>query len=500
MKRILLLFLASVMLVGCLAACGTAKGNETQTTRKANNDENVPLPVADYSGRTYTVLYRDIPEYRAEWVAEGEETGQVIGSAVYSRNAAVEDRYGVYLDFETGRAPAQAVAGDFENNFQAKIDKTVAVGDDVYQLAAGYTYRLATVSTQGNFLNWYAMPNMDLNADWWSTDFFTYATYKGCCYIGAGPLSLTHMKASACIYFNVSQLDEYIPDGTAKVFQQVRDGTWTIDRLMEYAKECTPEVVGSEEQKYGFSCDQNQCTDAFIYAFDMKITSYDAEGTPKLKAINQSNPLVDVYDKLKAFIESDSYYSVKTDLKNTDPDLYSDGMVGLFKAGRTVFAAGILDRASGIRTGYPDIEYGILPYPKWNEDQDRYYTYKTDSHTSFAIPKSVKDKEFVGTITEAMAYYSNKYVKDALYNVVLKYRDATDAESSHCVDLILDGGRYDFSNIYAGAWGDQQSPAHLLRQCLKNEHKPSIVSAYKAEKSRYEAVLTDLLAHFVTEN
>ena len=496
MKKFLVLFLVAVMLVGCFAGCNGAKGNDTQTTKKANDDGNVPLPVADYSDRTYTVLYRDLPDYRAEWVAEGEETGQVIGAAVYSRNAAVEERYGVYLDFETGRAPAQAVAGDFENNFQAKIDKTVAAGDDVYQLAAGYTYRLATISTQGNFLNWYSMPNINLDEDWWSTDFFTYATYKGCCYIGAGPLSLTHMKASACIFFNINQLDEYVQDGTATVFQQVRDGTWTIDKLMTYAKDCTPEIVGSDEQKYGFSCDQNQCTDAFIYAFDLKITTYDSEGTPKIKSINASNPLVDVYDKLKTFIGSESYYSVKV---GEDPDTYLDGMVGMFKLGRTVFAAGILDRASGIRTDYPEIEYGILPYPKWNEDQSKYYTYKTDSHTSFAIPKSVRDKEFVGTITEAMAYYSNKYVKDALYNVVLKYRDATDAESSHCVDLILDGGRFDFANIYAGAWGDQQGPAHLFRQCLKDENKPSIVKAFSAEKSRYDASLTDLLNNFKIE-
>lgn len=499
MKKLVLLFLAAVMLLGCLTACGGAKNGGEQTTAKLNVDENEPLPVADYRGRTYTVLYRDLPEYRAEWVAEGEETGQVIGSAIYSRNAAVEARYGVYLDYETGRAPAQAVAGDFEQNFQARIDNSVMSGDDIYQLAAGYTYRLATISTQGNFLNWYSMPNMDLNADWWSTDFFTYASYKGCCYIGAGPLSLTHMKASACIYFNIDQLDEYIENGTEKVFQDVRDGTWTIDKLIAYAKECTPEIIGSEDQKYGFSCDQNQCIDAFIYAFDMKITAYDAEGTPRVKAINASNPIVDAYEKLKTFSESDSYYSISTELKNTDPDLYSDGMVGLFKAGRTVFAAGILDRASGIRSEAPEIEYGILPYPKWNEDQAKYYTYKTDSHTSFAIPKSVTDKEFVGTVTEALAYYSNRYVKDALYNVVLKYRDATDAESSHCVDLILDGGRFDFSNVYACAWGDQQGPAHLLRQSLKNEKRPNIVSAYKANKDAYDAVMQDLLDHFVIQ-
>ena len=506
MKKLLLLFLAVLMLAGCLSACGKKDGgtSDRNTTLNGNtgavgDDKLYKLHEDDYSGQTYTILYRNTPDYRAEWVVEDEDQGSTIGSAVFARNSAVEERYKITLDLETGATTADAnTPGDFENNFQAKIDRSVLAGDDIYQLAAGYTYRLATISTQGNFLNWYSMPYMNLDEDWWSTDFFTYASYKGCCYIGAGPLSLTHMKASACIYFNINQLNESVPNGTEQVFQEVRDGTWTIDRLMEYAKECTPESAGSEEQRYGFSSDQNQCIDAFIYAFDLKITTYDAEGTPRVKNMNASNPIVEAYEKLKTFLESGTYYSNVYDRNNLEE--YGDGMVVMLKRGRSVFAAGILDRAAGIRSEAPDIDYGILPYPKWNEDQENYCTYKTDSHTSFAIPKAVRDTGFVGAVTDALAYYSNLYVKDALYNVVLKYRDATDEESSRCVDIILSSGRYDFSNIYAGAWGDQQSPAHLLRQCLKNEQKPSIVRAFEANKSYYNEKLENFLEYFKTED
>ena len=97
-----------------------------------------------------------------------------------------------------------------------------------------------------------------------------------------------------------------------------------------------------------------------------------------------------------------------------------------------------------------------------------------------------------------MAYYSNKYVRPALYEKVLKHKIVQEQQSSRSIDKILDGGLYEFANIYAGAWGDQQSPAHLLRQCLKSNN--DYYTEYKGKKTFYESMLRKLLNNFSTDD
>lgn len=503
MKRFWIFLVALTLLAGCLSACaennkpdqGSATQAATQPQTTAQEAETVPLPEADYIGKTFTLLHRDDETYKEGWIADEEAQGSRIGKAVFTRNATVEERYGVYLDFESGLTE---VNDTLASKFMDKLNKMIMLGENTYQLAAGYSYVLSVMSTRGGFLNWYTVPNVDLEREWWDGEFLLYSSYRGSSYIASGPLSLTSMKASACLFFDVDALSRYIPGGTEKLFGEVRNGEWTIDRLMEYAKDCTPSIEGDDlsARTYGFASNRNENIDAFVYAFNMGFTAYDTDGKPVIRNINSGNPIVDAYEKIRSFIGTDFYWYVDTD----DPE-YGDGHVDWLLNRKTVFTAGLLQNAAKLRMDVAEINYGILPYPKWNAEQEKYLTYKTHSHTDFAIPRTVKDAgeaEFVGTITEALAYYSNLLVKDALYNVVLKYRDARDEDSSHCVDLILAGGRYDFANIYAYAWGDQQSPAHLFRQCLKRGTS-SIVSAFAAEKSRYNSVLEDFLKEFQTE-
>ena len=113
----------------------------------------------------------------------------------------------------------------------------------------------------------------------------------------------------------------------------------------------------------------------------------------------------------------------------------------------------------------------------------------------FAIPITVKDQAFVGAVTEALAYYSNTYVKDALYNTVLKYRDAQDVDSSESIGIIIGNIKHDFAYIYAFMWGDQTGPTHVLRQCIK-AGSAGISSSYKMGEKTFNGKLEDFLEKF----
>ena len=501
MKRGLILFLALVMLAGCLAACGQEPGPapDGPSEDKYDHAADPYLPTKDYSGKTYTVLYRGHSQtYIEEWISDEGRSGDVINDAIANRNQAVVDRYGVTLDYDSGKV----TAADFDADFLPKI--TTNTTDDNFQLVAGNTYALATASTRGYFLNWLneeQIPAVDLTADWWDGDFTQAAKYNGCAYIATGPLSLTDMYTSACIYFNKTLLNNFKgPDATDELFDLVENGGWTLEKLIDYSKDCTYKVEGAEDDSetiFGFSLNRNTTVDAFIYSSNLvmterKQTTYKGKSYYiALSKVDANSRILSLATTLDAFLnESGTAHAFGDDEFELD-----------FVQDKAVFCAGVLSTAKEVQTKAKELLYGVIPYPKYDEAQTKYYTYKIDYKTGFCIPRSVKEnnREFVGTITEALAYYSNKFVKPALYEKVLKHKNVQDQQSSKSVDKILDGGLYEFANIYAGAWGSQEGPAHLLRQCIKK--RSSFYNEYRNRTNFYESKLYNgLLDNFSSED
>ena len=257
MKKILVLFLALIMILGVLAACGPQAEKTPDEEKPQEYDETAPLPKASYNGKTYTVLYRSGSRYEEEWISDESKRGDVINDAIASRNQAVIDRYGVTLDYESGKVPTSS----FENDFWTKV--TLNTEDDYYQLIAGYTYRLAKVSVLGYCLNWLnseQIPVVDTTADWWDGDFIQAAKYNGCTYIATGPLSLTDMYSSACIFFNKELLNQYKgPDATTELFELVKNGGWTLDKMIEYAKDCTQKTEAEDDEAPSVISNRNSC-------------------------------------------------------------------------------------------------------------------------------------------------------------------------------------------------------------------------------------------------
>ena len=501
MKKLLVLFLALIMVLGVLAACGPKQNGPSDPSGKSQYDEEAPLPRTTYNGKTYTVLYRQGTRYEEEWISDETRKGDVINDAIASRNQAVTDRYGVALDYESGKVSAAS----FENEFWAKV--TTNREDDVYQLVAGYTYLLATASVKGYCLNWLnkdQIPVVDTDADWWDSDFIQAAKYNGSTYIATGPLSLTDMYSSACIFFNKELLNqlrgEKVGDGysnaTEELFALVNNGGWTLEKMMEYAADCTQTVEGDETGEntiYGITTNESTMIDAYIYASDLVMTQRN-KSTGVIELVNvKSSPILDLSEKLCKFYNVSGNGLLTSTL---DPEY-----VQHLCEGKAVFACGVLSSAKDIQQTAKELQYGVIPYPKYDEAQEKYHTYKLDYKTGFCIPRAVythNNQEFVGTITEALAYYSNKFVKPALYEKVLTHKLVQDRDSSECVDKILDGGLYEFANIYAYAWGDQESPAHLLRKVVQKNQ--DYYNQYRNNSSRYQLQLNNLLKSFVSDD
>lgn len=489
MKKLLATFLLLCMLVVMFAACNN-NGNEGKESKQPSEQETSDLadqvlaaPKAEYVGKEYKIIYRD--SYAYEWEYVEEESGATINDAIFKRNSAVEDRYGVIL------VNHPVSTGSFENDFLLPIRTSNMSGDSGFQLAAGYEYRLAYNSMLGEFLDWYQFPNMDLDADWWDGDFATAASYKDHAYVMTGSLSLSHLYSSSCVFFNQDFVNGRIEAGSAEIFDLVETGNWTLEAFETYVTQFTVDSDGvpgmTKDDHYGYATNTYTAIDAFLFGCNISVSGRTEDGTVKL--YGASEKLVNLATTLHRIINT----SGNTFIHNgADPEI--DDHIGMMLRGKTAFTTDYLESAVDLRA--TEINYGILPYPKYDASQKNYYSITMDFSSAFAIPRaSAGDVDFVGAITEAMAFYSYRYVRDALYSTVLKYRDAKDAASSKCVDIILENPRYDFAYIYAFSWGDQQGPSAVLRNCI-NAKTDAVTVLFKANATNYNAKLEDFLETF----
>lgn len=95
---------------------------------------------------------------------------------------------------------------------------------------------------------------------------------------------------------------------------------------------------------------------------------------------------------------------------------------------------------------YRDMEsdIGILPFPKYSEDQDRYYAL-TSGGTMATLPKTLSTDSYenVGILLEALSRDSHDGVVSVYKETLLKSRYARDEGSAKMLDIIFDSAVYD---------------------------------------------------------
>ena len=293
MKKLIVFLLLLSMALAMLASCGDDKPvvDQTQEQKTGGEEISLPAPEEEWKDREFKIIYRDSYDY--EWVFDEALAGATINDAIFERNTAVEDRYGIIIN------PSSVPNVSFETDFLQPIKNSIAAGDDIYQLAAGLEYRLAANSAYGDFLDWYQIANVDLTADWWDDGFAEAASYNNSSYVMTGSLSLSHLYSSSCVFFDQNIINAGIADGAAEIYQHVWDGTWTLDAFYGYVQMFTMDNgdgVWDEKDTYGYATDVNTAVDSYIFCSEIALTQRSDQGeitliAPTEKLINLTNKL-----------------------------------------------------------------------------------------------------------------------------------------------------------------------------------------------------------------
>jgi hypothetical protein len=139
------------------------------------------------------------------------------------------------------------------------------------------------------------------------------------------------------------------------------------------------------------------------------------------------------------YFESGSVYITSTDAKA------AEYFVNCFDQGRALFAFSKIEYIVNTYR-YGEVDYGILPLPKYDEAQD---TYRTFAHETFlCVPVTTPDTDRTSVIVEAMSAEGYKQITPAFYEIVLKEKLANDPETVQMLEIINDNRAISFAYIY----------------------------------------------------
>jgi hypothetical protein len=95
-----------------------------------------------------------------------------------------------------------------------------------------------------------------------------------------------------------------------------------------------------------------------------------------------------------------------------------------------------------------DTDFGIIPYPKFDEAQEKYGHYVDGHATLMAVPITVSNPEKDGVIIEALSYDSYKNLLPIYYDTIITTKFTRDEESAAMLDIIYNSRVFDFAYVY----------------------------------------------------
>ena len=490
-KGVIALLLVILMTVPMLISCGKSGGNGgsggDDTGKPNDNDreflDDLPDDL-DFEGKTFHLLAREdnmYENYAHEVIADDNEV-ELVNQAVYERNTAIEERFGVTIDVDL-KPGSWAQKDDFINFFKTSI----MAGDGAYDLIMGYEGYMADITHNDLYLNLYDVPYLDFEKDHWYHDIVDELTVDGKLFFAVGDYSLTFWEYIYVLYFNKTIANNY---NVEDIYALVKDGSWTIDKLIEIAKGKYKDLNGDNwpgsEDQYGYiSCYQNTL-DALFSQFDVQATHRN-ESNEIVLDVDQSK-VVSILEKMNGFFATDDVYTYDTTSSTTIDDNPLDKM---FREDKALFYPERINRAQIFRD--METDFGIVPYPKWNEQQKEYSTQAWNSYSVAVVPMDVSDREFTGAMLEALTAESSRTVIPAYNEQALTYKYTRDDESAEMLELIRKNVSINFGYFY---YDDLRTGEWFRILISKTNPNNNFVSYYAANKSGYERSMKKILKSY----
>ena len=446
---ILLMFVMIFSFVACSSGDDNSKntGSADDTTGyKGPNDNGIEyeeddLPDdLDFGGQSVKFLMsKRKSDIDIAGVFTEELTSDIVNDSIYNREQYVEER----LKVEIEPIYIDPTVGDFEK----ELEKMIASDEDMYQLLGYITFAFTRFVFMDYFNDLYSLDYINLEKPWWSQTFNEEAEVMGGLYITTGSLSLSLTRYMFAIFYNkalANSNSETSPE-LLELYDIVEKGDWTFDKMYELGNSIYIDNNGNdtadEEDSFGLGFQRAIGTDSIWSSFDINILSTTDDGwfeldVPTEKMYSALGTMVNLlHNTTGCFVAGGD----DQDLEKLSAMMASDNLLFMNNKLHAIESETLRNMQS---------DYGILPFPKYDEKQTNYYTYAHDSYHSFAIPKTNQKPDVAAAVLEAMASYAYRDTEPAYLDTALKGKYMSDPQSRKMLDLVVDGFKVDAAWIY----------------------------------------------------
>ncbi len=444
MKKLMALLLALLMLCGALVSC-KKDGDTAQTGDAAVSEvgdlEMLGLPTdVDMDGKEiilYNQPWQGYAPLNIVDLAPDDSEGTNIEVAARRRILLIEEKLNCKVSVEVGENKWGDGLAHLTNIFGSGTDQYAAVFIRAKQyislLASGYLKEITEI------------PYLNLEKEWWDTDSLEALSISGHAGAICSDLTTNDDINQANIYFNKQMIQDNKLDSP---YELVNSGKWTLEKMYTMAKVVAshPDAAGNMPENgpddiYGFGYVQDGSV-ALLNSMGVSVCIKNANGETEygLMASGVADRMQKLIDVLKDTNTSINFHARRKETATVEE-------TQTFLDGRELFCVGGFYYAQDMRKS--PTEFGIVPLPKYNDDQAAYITPTFGAAlTIAAVPYVNTDLENTGIFMEYFAYLGNQLLRPALYDILLEGYLPRDVESLEMITLICDSVVYDTGVIF----------------------------------------------------
>ena len=444
MRRIMALLLCALMVlvpVSCgkgeeattttaattVAGGDTTSGSATETTAATEPVEELEITVKpEYSGKTVNILCCGNWSYKEFWAEE--ITGEPLNDARYNMAAMLDELMGVKIQVEEDFGSSGGSGKGFTYIANSKM-----AGDHAYDIASIGTYDVSSLAYQGYLYDLNTMENIDLSKSWWDPKAQEQLEIGGHMFYTTGDAMTLDNNCTYCILFNKSMIAE---NKLESPYELVKNNQWTQEKMIEMSQGIGADLDGNgkydDQDRYGF-----------LIWTDSAIGIMHAAGA-RFATIENGDTITYTLNNEKNLAVLERWINVRNDKNNMF--IEGSGSTKGFEEGRVLFYTRYINSVHALRE--LDLDFGILPYPKGDAEQEDYCnTLHAYGNALMCIPDAA-DPEMSAAIMEALSYYGQKELLPAYYDITLVGKGIRDAESEEMLDIIFATRFFDVGTYY----------------------------------------------------
>lgn len=488
MRRILSLLMVICMLLGTLllVGCPAPDGYGTTITTKPNGGGEQPSEWADSldtnavikdlgANPSLTISYFD--QYEYEIYAE-EDDKDSVAQMIYKRNKKLEERFGATIIPDVTKGVGEV---DLTSHLEYARNELRSMSPS-FDLVAMRAARSGMLVADGYCRDWrssvpYARESIAAGDAWWPADINRTITVCGRQFVAISDLSLSMVNDAHVVLFNENLVETHniVPSLAAAnnatwqtMYDVVHAGAWTLDNMISVTKDFwidsetagTPNEVDTEDV-IGYYNGGGSEIDNFAWALGFRLVENDGVSEPQIWTFPAT------FDTLVGTLRA--YFA---DNKGASMNLYGnyESRSLAFANGRIAFMTGWINDLQRQSIRGMEHNRSVLPYPKLNQDQTKYYTTSSDGLTMISVPRFTIGKRLktAGAMVVALSAETHRSIVEPYYEMIVKHDNGfVNKAAIEMIDLIMEGRVYDLSLVHAYDFQYGQDSLEKLNSFLR---------------------------------